>query len=83
MVNPVQNEPNQPRSSSNETSPYVNSTDTNRNQIDLVDEMVEQALVDNLLDGTYYNSTNQIDLRNATNTNQSSNDLENNETESK
>ncbi len=36
---------------------------TNRdNQIDLVDEMVEQALVDNLLDGNYYTGNHQASL---------------------
>jgi hypothetical protein len=47
-------------------------------QIDLVDEMVEQALVDNLLDGTYFTSNN-IDLDNNNRQQNNSNIITNDE----
>ena len=55
-----QNPINEPTATINLTEPI--STANRNNQIDLVDEMVEQALVDNLLDGNYYTSNHPVSL---------------------
>jgi len=56
---------NDPNESSTTTTTINLTAPANRNnQIDLVDEMVEQALVDNLLDGNYYTSDHQVGLIN-------------------
>ena len=44
-----------------DVSDQAGSGDGNPRHVEVVDEIVEQALVENLLDGTFY-STNNIDM---------------------